>query len=62
MLIVKVKEGENLERALKRYKRKFNETHVVRELRERQAYKKPGEIRRKIKEKAAYKQRMLNDF
>lgn len=54
MLIVQVKEGENIERALKRYKNKFNRTKVVRELRERKEYIKPTVANRKVKLKAAY--------
>ena len=37
MIIVPVKEGENIERALKKFKRKFEKTGVVKELRNRQA-------------------------
>ena len=54
MLVVKVKEGENIERALKRYKNKFNKTKVVRELRDRKQYIKPTVAHRKTKLKAAY--------
>ena len=36
MIIVPVKDGENIERALKKFKRKFEKTGVVRELRARQ--------------------------
>ena len=41
MIVVPVKEGENIERALKRFKRKFEKTGAVRELRGRQAFEKP---------------------
>ena len=44
MIIVPVKEGENIERALKKFKRKFEKTGVVKELRVRQAFKKPDEL------------------
>jgi len=54
MLVVQVKEGENIERALKRYKNKFNKTKVVRELRDRKQYIKPTVANRKTKLKAAY--------
>jgi small subunit ribosomal protein S21 len=54
MLVVQVKEGENIERALKRYKNKFNRTKVVRELRDRKQYIKPTVANRKTKLKAAY--------
>ena len=33
MIIVPVKEGENIEKALKKFKRKFEKTGVVKELR-----------------------------
>ncbi len=58
MIIVPVKEGENIERALKKLKRKFEKTGVVRELRERQKFTKPSVIKREQKIKAVYKNRM----
>ena len=33
MIIVQVKEGENIERALKKFKRKYEKTGIVKELR-----------------------------
>ena len=42
MIIVPVKDGENIERALKKFKRKFEKTGVVKELRARQQYNKPS--------------------
>ena len=42
MIIVPLKEGENIERALKKFKRKFEKTGVMRELRSRQAFVKPS--------------------
>ena len=41
MIVVPVKEGETIERALKKLKRKFEKTGVVRELRARQKFTKP---------------------
>jgi small subunit ribosomal protein S21 len=38
MLIIPIKDGENIDRALKRYKRKFDKTGTVRQLRARQAF------------------------
>jgi len=58
MIIVPVKEGENIERALKKFKRKFEKTGVIKELRTRQAFKKPSEIRRDVVKKAAYIQQL----
>ena len=58
MIIVPVKEGENIERALKKFKRKFEKTGVVKELRVRQAFKKPSEKKRDVVKKAVYVQRI----
>ena len=46
MIIVPVKEGENIERALKKFKRKFEKTGVVRELRSRKTFVKKSVARR----------------
>ncbi len=58
MIIVPVKEGENIERALKKFKRKFEKTGVIRELRSRQAFTKPSISRREQLKKAKYVQKM----
>lgn len=58
MLIVQVKEGENIERALKKFKRKFEKTGVVKELRSRQAFQKPSVTNRKKMVKAIYVQQL----
>ena len=44
MLIIPIKDGENIDRALKRYKRKFDKTGTVRQLRARQAFTKPSVV------------------
>jgi small subunit ribosomal protein S21 len=54
MIIIPVKEGENIERALKRFKRKFEKTGVVKELRDRQSFTKPSIKRRAVVKKAVY--------
>jgi small subunit ribosomal protein S21 len=59
MIIVPIKEGENLERALKKFKRKFEKTGVVKELRERQFFTKPSVERRQEVIHAVYKQQIL---
>ncbi len=61
MIIVPLKEGENIERALKKFKRKFERTGVVKELRKRQAFIKPSVDRRKKKQHAVYVQQMQED-
>ena len=58
MSIVQVKEGENIERALKKFKRKFEKTGIVKELRSRQAFQKPSVINRKKMMKAVYVQQL----
>jgi len=54
MIIVPVKEGENIEKALKKFKRKFEKTGAVRELRARKTYEKPSVKKRVAKMKAIY--------
>jgi len=54
MLIIPIKEGENIDRALKRYKRKFDKPGTVRQLRARTAFIKPSVIKRAQIQKAAY--------
>ena len=58
MIIVPVKEGESVERALKKLKRKFEKTGVVRELRARQKFTKPSVVRREQLIKARYVQQL----
>ena len=58
MIIVPVKEGENIERALKKFKRKFEKTGVVKELRRRQQFDKPSVLKRLKMEHAIYVQKM----
>jgi small subunit ribosomal protein S21 len=62
MLIIPIKDGENIDRALKRYKRKFDKTGVVRQLRSRQQFIKPSVTRRAEIQKAAYVQNMRNNL
>ena len=58
MIIIPVKEGENIERALKKFKRKFEKTGVIKELRERQAFTKPSVKRREEVKRAVYVQQL----
>ena len=58
MIIVQVKEGENIEKALKKFKRKFERTGVIKELRARQAFEKPSVTNRKKMVKAIYVQQL----
>lgn len=58
MIVIQLKEGENIERALKKFKRKYEKTGVVKELRSRQAFIKPSVQKRKRKQHAIYVQQM----
>lgn len=60
MLIIPVKDGESIDRALKKYKRKFDKTGTIRALRGRQQFIKPSVTQRQAKLKAAHKQRNLS--
>jgi small subunit ribosomal protein S21 len=55
MLIVEVKENETIDKALKRYKRKYQRAQVIKELRRRQHFTKPSVKRRNEILKAQYK-------
>jgi small subunit ribosomal protein S21 len=54
MIVVPIKEGENIEIALKKFKRKFEKTGEMLELRSRQAFTKPSVVQREQKKKAIY--------
>lgn len=61
MIVIPVKEGENIERSLKKFKRKFEKTGVVKELRSRQAFTKPSIEKRQQKLKAIYVQKLQRE-
>lgn len=61
MLIIPVKEGESIERALKKYKKKFERTGVVKQIRARQFYIKPSIEKRELLIKAKYKQQIVQE-
>ena len=58
MLIIPIKEGENIDRALKRFKRKFDKTGTMRQLRERKQFLKPSVKNRDKIIKAQYIQNL----
>jgi len=61
MIVIPIKEGENIERALKKFKRKFEKTGVVKELRHRQAFSKPSVEKRQQKLHAIYIQKLQQE-
>jgi small subunit ribosomal protein S21 len=62
MLIIPIKEGENIERALKKYKKKYEKTNVMKQLRGRKEFEKPSVVRRQEIIRAAYKQKLLSQL
>jgi small subunit ribosomal protein S21 len=54
MIIVPVKEGENIERALKKFKRKAEKTGIIKEVRNRKQFNKPSVVKRKAMQHAIY--------
>jgi len=61
MLIINVKSDESIDRALKRYKRKFKQTRLLKEIRRRKHFVKPSVERRNEVLNAAYRQEMYGD-
>lgn len=61
MIVVPVKEGENIEKALKKFKRKFEKTGVIKELRRRQQFDKPSVLKRLKMERAVYVQHLQHE-
>ena len=58
MIVVPLKEGENIEKALNKSQRKFEKTGVDKELRSRQAFTKPSVEKRQQKIHAVYVQKL----
>ncbi len=58
MIIMPVKEGENIERALKKFKRKYERTGVLKELRARQYFTKPSISKREKMAHAIYVEKL----
>ena len=61
MLVIPVKDGENIDRALKRFKRKFLKTGTLKNLRQRKQYIKKSERLRISKQKAIYSEAILRE-
>ena len=61
MIRIEIKEGENIERALKRYKRKHLRLKIRGELKSRQYYTKKSDKRRVEIQKARYRTQFLNE-
>ena len=60
MLIIPIKECENIEKALKKYKKKFEKTNVMKQLRARKEFLKPSVTKRQQIIRAVYKQHLIS--
>ena len=58
MLIIPVKEGESIDKALKKYKKKYEKVGIIKQLRDRQSFTKPSIKSRQEMIKAKYKLKM----
>lgn len=56
---VKVKDNETVDRALKRFKKKFDKAQIKNEVRDRKNFEKPNVVRKREKQRAIYKQQMF---
>ena len=60
MIIVNIKENESIDKALKRFKKKFEKTGVLKEIRSRSYFEKPSVRRRNEVLRAAYREQFLS--
>jgi small subunit ribosomal protein S21 len=60
MLIIDSKDCENIDKALKKYKKKFEKSKTLLQLRERQSFTKPSVRRRGEVLKAVYRQQIVS--
>ena len=61
MIIVPVKDGESIEKSLKKFKKKIEKTGLIKELRDRQKFTKPSVKNRMAKIKAVYIQKLRRE-
>lgn len=58
MIKIEIKEGEKIDRALKRYKKKHRNVKIMQNIRENQFFTKPSVKRRRQVQKASYIQNL----
>ncbi len=61
MLIIDVKDNDSIDKALKRYKRKYQRVGILKELRNRKEFTKPSVQRREEKLDAIYREAYLRE-
>lgn len=59
MLIIDARESDSIDKALKKYKKKFEKSGALKQLRYRQAFIKPSIVKRQTVLKAAYRQHII---
>lgn len=62
MLIIDTRDADSIDKALKKYKKKFDQTGTIKQLRARQCFIKPSIVNRKKVSKAAYTQAYLRNL
>ncbi len=60
MLIIDSKDCENIDKALKKYKKKYEKSRILNQLRDRQSFTKPSVRRRTEVLKAVYRQQLAS--
>ncbi len=60
MLIIEVKDGEQLDKALRRYKKKFEKVGILKETRRRMNFNKPSVVKKEVMKKAVSRERYYN--
>jgi len=61
MIIIEVKDGEALDKALRRFKKKFEKTGILKEVRRRSAFNKPSVERREVIKRAVRRDAFLRN-
>lgn len=62
MLIIDVKDNEPIDKALRRYKKKFEKAGILKEIRRRKNFVKPSVLRRVEVQKAEYRTKLLQEL
>ena len=62
MLLIDIKDGETIDKALRRYKKKFEKSGALKEIRRRKTFVKPSVLRRVERQKAAYRTIILSEM
>ncbi len=62
MLIIDIKNGESIDQALRRFKRKYRNVQIIKELRDRKQFTKPSVRKRNERLKAVYREQRLRNL